>query len=578
MVCEKQTNGAYPGNVCFNRQFDLSIPSAGFANNQRLFNIYDGPSYQDSNAYLDINPTLIPLTDCKPQAGNGNPCANSSKYMQLQIGVTGIPQGITTPLNDKEPAIGQCYLPNAAIAWKQPNGFFYPPAFHSTNLSFDNVDIRHFVIEPEFDLTDPHIFWTDYAAVQKRYCTYTNQVLTPPINYFAVGLFNGYTDIDRQTELNDDDGSLTGLKNTISVNEDPFFNAPVETSECASDAAIAPLSPGGTAKTSPYDYVSTVVYPDCALTAGPMAPVCSGPVWYSSCTENGCYGVPMFRESITPMDGGNAKPIILAGQDVFQRSSLSVNHATYYIDTTVSKAAQEAAILPTAPSSLSVFEPGMKFYVFLLYAKPDTQQKYQLYVGKSFDKSKQLSLVQVSPKSAPYTITDLGKVPDGWNAALDSNGILTVNVDMSKVTKFSDQYSAAKKDACQPASFCTVKTTMPDDPKKEKVSYCGCNLKDNPTDPVQHDLYLQCKDDPKTGVSPICGWAGKDVDCPEGGCYGFAVTLASDFSNAVRIPPPSVNCIKADDSNFNISFNPVSAGLAGQQCKYPSVPSGMFCK
>jgi cell migration-inducing and hyaluronan-binding protein len=21
------------------------------------------------------------------------------------------------------------YLPNAAIAWKQPNGFYYPPAF-----------------------------------------------------------------------------------------------------------------------------------------------------------------------------------------------------------------------------------------------------------------------------------------------------------------------------------------------------------------------------------------------------------------------------------------------------------------
>ncbi len=578
MVCEKQTNGAYPGDVCFNRNFDLSLPVSGFANNQRLFNIYDGPSYEDSNAFLDINPTLIPTTDCKPQAGNGNPCANTSKYMQLQLGVTGIPQGITNPLNDKEPAIGQCYLPNAAIAWKQPNGFFYPPAFHSVNLSFDNVDIRHFVIEPQFDAKDPHNYWTDYAAVQKRYCTYTNQVLGPPVNYFAVGLFNGFTDIDRQTELNDDDGSLTGLKKTISVNEDEFFNAPVETSECASDAAVAPLSPSGTAKTSPYDYVTTVVYPDCALSAPAKAPVCSGPIWYSECTNNGCYGVPMFRESTTPMDGGQAKPIMLAGQSVFQRSSLSVNHASYYIDTSVSEAVQKAAILPTVSSALSVFQPGMKFYVFLLYAKPDTQQKYQLYVGKKFDKATQLSLVQVSPKSAPYTISDLGKVPDGWNAQLDSNGILTVNVDMSKLTKFKDQYETAKGNACQPASFCTLKTTMPDDQKKDKVSYCGCNLKDDPNDPVQHSLYLQCKDDPKTGVSPICGWAGKDVDCPEGGCYGFAVTLASDFSNAMRIPPPSVSCIKADDSNFNISFQPVSAGLAVQQCKYPSVPAGMFCK
>ena len=42
----------------------------------------------------------------------------------------------------------KCYLPNAAIGWKQPNGFYYPPAFHSQNLFFNNVDIRHFVIEP----------------------------------------------------------------------------------------------------------------------------------------------------------------------------------------------------------------------------------------------------------------------------------------------------------------------------------------------------------------------------------------------------------------------------------------------
>ena len=68
-------------------------------------------------------------------------------------------------------------------------------------------------------------------------------------------MFEGFTGIDRQTELDDDDGSLTGLVKTISVNEDSFFDAPVETIECASDETV---------KTSPYDYVTTVVYPDCA--------------------------------------------------------------------------------------------------------------------------------------------------------------------------------------------------------------------------------------------------------------------------------------------------------------------------
>ncbi len=573
MVCEKQTNGAYPGDVCFNRNFDLSLPFSNFAINQRLFNIYDGPSYEDSNAYLDINPTLIPLNDCKPVAGNGNPCANSSKFMQLQIAPGGIPQGVNSPLTDKDPALGQCYLPNAAIAWKQSNGFYYPPAFHSTNLSFDNVGIRHFVIEPQFDETDPHIFWTDYAKVKKRYCTYTVQV---PDNYFAVGLFNGYTDIDRQTELNDDDGSLTGLKTTISVNEDPFFTAPVETSECRSDAAINPFSPGGTAKTSPYDYVTTVVYPDCALTAPAKAPTCSGPLWYSDCTNNGCYGVPLFRETLTPLDAGKPQQIIMAGQSVFQRSTLTVNHSMYYVDTSVNQAAQQAAILPTASASLSVFEPGMKFYLFLLYAKPETRQKYQIYVGKSFDPTdaKQLSLVQVSPVSAPYSVTDLGKVPADWNASVDSNGILTIDLNMSKLSKFKDQFAAAKKDLCKPASLCTPKTTT----DGKNTPYCGCNLTDDPNDPFQHDLFEQCKDDPKTGNSPICGWSGKDVDCPDGGCYGIAITLASDFSNATRVPPPSTTCIKQSDSNFNIAFQPVNSDLAGPECKYASPPPGTFCK
>ena len=50
---------------------------------------------------------------------------------------------------------GTCYLPNAAIAWKQPNGFYYPPAFHSQNLMFQQQPtglIRHFLIEPLFRL------------------------------------------------------------------------------------------------------------------------------------------------------------------------------------------------------------------------------------------------------------------------------------------------------------------------------------------------------------------------------------------------------------------------------------------
>jgi hypothetical protein len=73
--------------------------------------------------------------------------------------------------------INACYLPNAAIAWKQPNGFYYPPAFHSKSLFFDKVDIRHFVIEPLFDpelggpfITDPVQVQGEILHLGQRYC------------------------------------------------------------------------------------------------------------------------------------------------------------------------------------------------------------------------------------------------------------------------------------------------------------------------------------------------------------------------------------------------------------------------
>jgi hypothetical protein len=131
--CATQINSpAAVGDFCLSAEDNLTMPLSNFGVNQRLFNIYDGPSYQDSNAYLDISKTNL---TCDAQSAPGT-CQSAWMYTQLPS----IPK-------DSQ---GNCYLPNAAIGWKQPNGFYYPPAFHSTNLFFDSVDIRHFVIEPCF--------------------------------------------------------------------------------------------------------------------------------------------------------------------------------------------------------------------------------------------------------------------------------------------------------------------------------------------------------------------------------------------------------------------------------------------
>ena len=74
------------------------------------------------------------------------------------------------------------------------------------------------MIEPLFLSTG--LFLTDPAASRARYCTYNST------------FFTGFTDIDRQTELNDDDGTLTGLVGptaqtgligSVSVNQDTVF-------------------------------------------------------------------------------------------------------------------------------------------------------------------------------------------------------------------------------------------------------------------------------------------------------------------------------------------------------------------
>ena len=222
-------------------------------------------------------------------------------------------------------------------------------------------------------------------------------------------MFTGFTDVDRQTELNDDDGTLTGLigpeaqtglVGSVSVNQDPFFNAPLQTPECLSDVNVTPSNSvtnpklyAGTAVTSPYDYVTTVVFPNCAASggkcneqnqAGSLFP------WSADCTNQNCYGVPLYRENLIPGEietSPKGVPIRLMGQATFQRSSLTVNNGRYYVDTSPSLAAQKAVNPPQNNIKLfNVFRKGGKYYVFLLFAKATTKQTYDIYVGTGFKK------------------------------------------------------------------------------------------------------------------------------------------------------------------------------------------------
>ncbi len=484
-------NGASPSGYCLNAAEGVSFPLVNFFVNQRMFNIYDGPAYQDSNVFLDITPTTC----------NGDNCI----YGLLTQGVR------------RDQATNNCYLPNAAIAWKQPNGFFYPPAFHSRNLFFGNVDIRHYVIDPLFqapagvapdqnfgqggtyltDLDGVSVNGTKTVqGVNDAYCGYLAPTPTGSI------FFDGFTGIDRQTELNDDDGSLTGLSNsllapvkpnppnplkqTISVNDDDFFTAPVETPECQSNLGVGPptavppantcsappvSAPAASAKTSPYDYVSTVVY------------ATSDKSWSTNCGNETCYGVPLYRQLLAGVkgtgensstrewarwfhNGCNTSPqtpqcrwpfIRMAGADISQRNTLTVNNGTYYIETTVPLATQKTEQYNDVANNFwNAFEGGKTYYVFFLYAKESTRQTYQLYVGNGFDAATDLQAIHMKIPSAALQPNPVAPQPSWLKAkplGTDGPGILTVTVDFNGVAELDP---TPANGLCQPKTFCST--------------------------------------------------------------------------------------------------------------------------
>jgi hypothetical protein len=539
--CDATSDGVPP--YCLNSDSGISMPTGGFFNNQRLMNIYDGPAYEDSAVYLDVTKTACAF------GGYNEACMYAPGFSY----------------KPKNPADGKCYLPNAAIAWKQPNGFFYPPAFHSVNLYFNNVAIRHYVIDPLFkapkgvggnlDFGQGGTYITDATAAAKVYCN-------PPSD-----VFNGFTGIDRQTELNDDDGTLTGLSNdvqkqpavkqTISVNEDEFFTAPVETPQCLSNiganstpdnACKEPLATQApvTAKTSPYDYLSTVVWHREQPGSGPNAP----DIWSKDCTSPQCYGVPLFRQFLAGTDAGKAAgssrewahwyandckanqdtpqcrwPFIrMAGEALATRETLTVNHGAYYLDTTVPLKMQESEDFnqqggpdKTLNTKFNAFEPGETYTVFFVYAKSSTQQSYQIYVGKD-PKNGSVTPVKVpipdsnfkpKPISGPVDCTTMDWLTVDCKQVATA-GIVTVTVDFGKVTNLDP---ATDEGLCQPHSFCTRKSGV-----------CVSTLPDK--DPLKAHYDRVCR-----------SWAVKDLDCPAEGCYGFQFTLpASDIFKADATP------------------------------------------
>jgi hypothetical protein len=512
---------------------------------QKLLNIYDGPSQQDSNAYMDITKATVNCTT----TGDGN--CPSDVPLTRNFGV----------LQDKTETQPSCYLPNAAIGWKQPNGFYYPPAFHSRKLWFENVDIRHFVIEPLFKPITPEEddpFQQDQngpRGVTWRYCTYSSDMFSASFNH-----------IDRQTVLNDDDGTLTGLlgaqigsthtiRPTISINEDSYFNTPLGTPECLSDLDIKPPLPINpnlpySATTSPYEWLSTAIIAECYMSQ------CSdqGLVhWARNCQTRSCRGVPLYREYLTKeeKDAGVFPQIRMMGQGTGQRSTLSLNHGAYYLDTQQTCDSQ-GGCTPDPQRNPTVFQGGHTYYVYFIYATEKTQQHYDLFVGKGTT----LDNLKVTPWWIDPNNYDVRYTPNPSNFVTptydSTTGILGIDIDLTGQKAIFD---ASRPLFCTPASYCSY---------NKATGSCGCK-------------------DPNNCNNADCGWAINDIDCPVDTssradhpmhCFGFGFTLPANFSPTHMPPPDNLFAQFPDMGYFNDTryTNPTQQ-YPGDVCKYTTLPA-----
>jgi hypothetical protein len=373
---------------------------------------------------------------------------------------------------------------------------------------------------------------------------------------------------------------------TISVNKDAFFSVPLETAECSSDIDNVMPPPLGTdcpykdgnghpnpalcatANTSPYEYVTTVAFPN--TTDG-----VSISDWSRSCGDYHCYGVPLYREDRNYNEAANGSPNIrMMAQETYQRSNLTANLGRYYIDTTVSAAQQRQWYNdgrgPCNGTCTNVFQPGGQYYVFLLFAKPTTKQTYDLWVGPDFKPDTMLQKVRVNQEPNPPTFTPSGSfqckiLPKDQCASGDeccydsSSGYLTVRFDLTgAVQEFQD----SEADRCKPDSFCSWDAS---------TKSCGCNKDQSSAS------FAECDNTCKN-------WAPKDIRCPNDasgkpGCYGFSFSLPQTFttSNPPK-PRPQFSCYPQD---FNVQFVlPNSSGWDNTHCDYKGTAPGpaQFCK
>jgi cell surface hyaluronidase len=515
---------------------------------KRLINIYDGPFFAEGNPFTNAqafacDPTKV--TDGNPECGI---------YM-----TTVQPTSCASPPKVPPDEHTMCVI-NAAVGWKQPNGFYYPPAFAFENSAFDAESARHNVV----DLYNGYIQGT---------------VLSPsaPSIFNPLQTYTGLTPIDSSTILNDLDGTFTGncwgadcdalslpspQRRTSSVSANRFFDAPSQSPECLSYGV----------QTSPNDFLTTVIAP---LTADGTA--IDPTVWNTAIPFP---AVPIYRQRLLADEQPCAGAIcdgttwscdhatFMMGAQNGQVPYLTTSDGVYYIDTDT--AGQTTSCIPGTNYSPAPFTAGSQYVLYQLFARDDSQTTYQLYTGGAVDGAWVWVQPHVTSPTAPSNnmvvdeITDPTLLAELNPLVTQAAGMLEITFDSSVIADQFPFTARADDDKCLPRDACQVAT---DGSQCELASGFA-----------ETDLQATVGGICETWATRVAGTTPTSQglslsDCPASGCLGYRFELPTPFipQSYAEVGAPRVNCFP-DDSVWNRPLQVISQDVSA--CAAPPPPSG----
>jgi hypothetical protein len=470
---------------------------------KRLINIYDGPHFADGNTFINVGSWT-----CDPQPCQGKATIEECGVRQLDCGIY---SSTTQPYNAAGGKNRMVVL-DAAVGWKQPNGFYYPPAFaYRGSAFFKSVPDAFKSLNNCFSYGPDNNFMEPVerpGSCRHNVIDRTRQYIagdmkklggSPTIFAQNTSTPLSVTPIDFTTILEDLDGTLTGAQGLVSgveglglsssVSRSVFFDAPAQSPECLSFGL----------QTSPYGFVTTVVAP---LKASPVAgdTYIEPWTWFNpreGKVEGNSPIIAIYRQWSLAGDeadcdqvcsGSNygcSRGTFMVGPNIGQAPSLTMSQppslpsqpgALYYIDTST-KAKQSIGCITAKTDAMQVvdFEENKSYMVYHLFARNDTKVTYQFYVGDNVSDVSAVSgrFVRVTPH---LTSTDnannlstfrsrvnkpcnplMPTAPNDWCAGMKASivgGLLTVELDNTRIAGDYKLENRPGYEQCMPRDLC----------------------------------------------------------------------------------------------------------------------------